>query len=59
MSEPTITIYEDSGGEWRWRLRAGNGETVADSAEGYDSRYNAERAVHNLRVLLPSARFEP
>lgn len=43
-------IYEDSRGEWRWRLVAENGEIVADSAEGYDSKSNAERAVEAIRT---------
>ena len=31
-------IYKDTAGEWRWRLKAGNGEKIADSAEGYKSK---------------------
>lgn len=33
-----FTVYQDSNGGWRWRLRAKNGRIVADSAEGYRSR---------------------
>lgn len=32
-----IEVYLDSGGENRWRFRAGNHETMADSAESYVS----------------------
>lgn len=28
-------VYRDSSGQWRWRLRAGNGRIVADSGESY------------------------
>jgi uncharacterized protein YegP (UPF0339 family) len=28
-------IYLDGAGEYRWRLLAGNGRTIADSGEGY------------------------
>jgi uncharacterized protein YegP (UPF0339 family) len=47
-----IEVYEDDAGEWRWRLKAGNGETIADGAEGYDSRHNAERAVDTVRATF-------
>ncbi len=42
---PHFDIYQDKGGDWRWRLRARNGRIVADSAEGYASKRNAHRAV--------------
>jgi uncharacterized protein YegP (UPF0339 family) len=29
--------YQDSAGEWRWRLISTNGKIVADSGEGYSS----------------------
>lgn len=44
-----FVIYHDSASEWRWRLVDGNNEIVADSAEGYDSKSNARRAVDNVR----------
>lgn len=50
-----IEVYEDEAGEWRWRLKAGNGETIADGSEGYDSRYNAERAVDTVRAAFGEA----
>lgn len=31
--------------QWRWRLVAGNGEIIADSAEGYVSRFDCEYAI--------------
>ena len=42
-------VYRDAADEWRFRLRAGNGEIVADSGEGYASRSNARRAVSRVR----------
>ncbi len=35
---PTFVIYRDKSGGWRWRLKAGNGRIVADSAESYRRR---------------------
>ena len=31
-------IYQDRKGEYRWRLRARNGEIIADSNEGYSRK---------------------
>lgn len=43
-----IRIYKDKRGEWRWRMVARNGRTVADSGEGYVRRSNARRAAYRL-----------
>jgi uncharacterized protein YegP (UPF0339 family) len=37
---------------WYWRLVAPNGKTVADSAEGYSSKWNARRAVLGLKTKV-------
>jgi uncharacterized protein YegP (UPF0339 family) len=42
-------IYKDSSGEWRWRLKAANGNIVADSAEGYSSKQNCKHGVDLVR----------
>jgi uncharacterized protein YegP (UPF0339 family) len=31
-------VYKDKGGEYRWRLVAPNGKSIADSGEGYSSK---------------------
>lgn len=36
-----IEVYEDTRGEWRWRIVAANGEIIGDSAEGYVGRDHA------------------
>ena len=40
-----FTLYEDRAGEWRWRLVAANGKTVADSGESYTTKANAEAGI--------------
>ena len=30
-----VLVYQDEAGEYRWQVRADNGEIIADSAEGY------------------------
>ncbi len=44
MSDKTV-VYQDKAGEWRWKRVAGNGEIIADSAEGYTRMADAERAA--------------
>jgi len=41
-------IYPGQRGQWYWRAKARNGRIVADSGEGYASRWNCERAVLQL-----------
>ena len=42
-------LYRDAIGHWRWRLRATNGEVVADSAEGYARRADCEHGIALVR----------
>jgi uncharacterized protein YegP (UPF0339 family) len=57
-SVPTFELYEDSGGEWRWRLVATNGNIIADSGEGYNSKQGAERGIDAVRRAVPEAEIE-
>lgn len=41
-------VYQDRAGEWRWRRIAPNGETIADSGEGYTTEHDAERAAERV-----------
>ncbi|ELY71398.1 amphi-Trp domain-containing protein [Natrinema versiforme] len=51
-------VYEDKGGQWRWRLVHWNGNIVADSGEGYASRSNAERAARSVMRSAPAASID-
>jgi uncharacterized protein YegP (UPF0339 family) len=42
-------LYRDAKGEWRWRLRARNGEVVAESGEGYTRREDCEHGIGLVR----------
>lgn len=46
---PHFEVFEDRGGEWRWRMIASNGRIVADSGEGYSSKSAARRAIENVQ----------
>ncbi len=42
-------IFEDKGGEWRWRLRASNGELVAISEQGFSSKSGVVKGLDVVR----------
>jgi uncharacterized protein YegP (UPF0339 family) len=50
-----VRVYEDKAGEYRWTARDSNGEAVADSNEGYKTRWSAYEAA---RDLFPDAVIE-
>jgi uncharacterized protein len=51
-------IYADIGGNYRWRLKASNGQIVASSGESFSSHANAERAAENVRDNAGGASIE-
>jgi len=49
QSQARFELYEDKGGEFRWRLRHRNGNVVATSGEGYTRRHNAQKGLESVR----------
>lgn len=47
-----VERYVDDAGDWRWRAVAGNGETVADSAEGYEQVQDLDHGLDVLARIL-------
>jgi uncharacterized protein YegP (UPF0339 family) len=61
-SRAEFEVYEDKGGEHRWRLRHDNGSVIADGSEGYATRGSVNRAVRQVREYVGPAtylRFDP
>ena len=58
LSRAAFEVYEDDGGEWRWRLRTSNGHIIADSAEGYSSKMSALNGVDTVRSVARDARID-
>ncbi|WP_254272899.1 HVO_2922 family protein [Haloarcula marina] len=56
-SQATFELFEDKGGEFRWRLRHDNGNIIADSGEGYVSKSNVRRALKSVRAYVPGAAY--
>lgn len=51
-------IYEDKAGEFRFRLKAGNGEIILAS-EGYKQKASCENGVESVKKNAPDdARYE-
>ncbi len=48
----TFQVYTDSREEYRWTLRADNGEVIADSGEGY--RHRAD-CLHGVELVKDAA----
>ncbi|MFT4259571.1 YegP family protein [Microbacterium sp.] len=42
-------LYTDKSGEYRFRLKAGNGEVIALSSEGYSSKSSALNGIDSIR----------
>ncbi|MDZ7745218.1 MAG: DUF1508 domain-containing protein [Halobacteriales archaeon] len=51
----TVEVYEDEGGDFRWRLRHRNGTILATSGEGYSGRSNAVEAINGVKRHAPNA----
>ncbi|GAA1136954.1 YegP family protein [Microbacterium natoriense] len=47
-------LYTDKSGEYRFRLKAGNGEVIALSSEGYSSKSGALNGIDSIRRNVDS-----
>lgn len=47
-----VEFYKDEAGEFRFRVKGGNGEIVVGSSQGYRDMHDADRAFNDLRDLL-------
>lgn len=50
-------IFKDNAGEYRFRLRAGNGEIIANS-EGYTSKNACEKGIASVKENARDAIIE-
>jgi uncharacterized protein len=51
-------LYKDSKGEFRWRLVASNGQTIATGGEGYKSKDSAKNGIESVKKNAPDAAIE-
>jgi len=51
---PKFEIYTDKAGKCRWRLKAGNGETIA-TGEAYESEAACKNGIESVKKNAPIA----
>ncbi len=51
---PKFEVYEDKGGEFRFRLKAANGQIIAVS-EGYKAKASCLKGVESVKKNAPEA----
>lgn len=49
-------LYKDMSSQWRWRLVAANGKTIADSGESY---WNKSDALHGIDLVKGTGTITP
>jgi len=54
-SKATFELYEDTGGEYRWRLVHENGNNISDSGQGYSSKQKARQGLESVKRTAPGA----
>lgn len=53
-----FVLYADKAGEFRWRLKAANGETLATSGQGYKAKADAKAGISRIKSDAPALSFE-
>ena len=56
-SNPKFEIYTDKAGEFRFRLKARNGEIIL-SSEGYKAKASCKNGIESVRKNAPEAKIE-
>jgi len=57
VKHPKFELYADKAGEYRFRLKAKNGEVIAVS-EGYASKAGCENGIESVKKNAPEAAVE-
>lgn len=48
-------LYKDAKGEFRWRMVAPNGQTIATGGEGYKIKDSAKSGIESVKKNAPAA----
>ncbi len=51
-------VYEDARKEYRWRLKATNGQVIGSSSEGYKAKADCEKAIELIKTGAAKAEVE-
>ena len=55
IGRAAFEIFEDAGGDHRWRLRHRNGNIMMDSGQGYSDRSGARDGIESVKRNAPNA----
>ena len=58
IGDASLEIYEDKGGDYRWRLRHRNSTIMAKGSRGYSSRSAAIKGINSVKRNAPEAPVE-
>jgi uncharacterized protein YegP (UPF0339 family) len=51
-------IYQDAGKEYRWRLKAGNGEILATAGQGYKAKADCQKGIERIQENVASDKLK-
>ncbi|NEA35528.1 YegP family protein [Streptomyces sp. SID13031] len=51
-------LYEDKSGEYRFRLKAGNGEVIATGSESYKTKAAALNGIESIKKNAGDAKVD-
>jgi len=51
-------VYQDAAKEFRWRLKAGNGEILATAGQGYKAKADCMKGVERMKAEAGTLQFE-
>jgi uncharacterized protein len=54
----TFEIYKDAKGEFRWRLKATNGQIIATGGQGYSAKADCKHAIESIQKHAAAATIE-
>ena len=54
VANPKFELYKDKGGEFRFRLKAANGQNIGKS-EGYKAKASARKGIASIQKNAPDA----
>jgi uncharacterized protein len=51
-------VYQDASKDFRWRLKAGNGEVLATAGQGYKAKADCTKGVERIKTEADKLAFE-
>jgi uncharacterized protein YegP (UPF0339 family) len=54
----TFEVYQDARKEYRWRLKAANGQVIATSGQGYKSKADCRHGIDIIQKEAATAKIE-